>query len=101
MNELLPGAIWTLTVFAWVSAIVLVRAARGAHIGALTERAVAAVLVAVFGTAYSLVVYNTEVAGYLPMEVSIMVVRVTAVVLLLVPCYWSLLYITCRLGKDE
>jgi len=100
MSQLLPGAIWTLTVLAWLSAAVLVRAARGAQIGALTERAIVAVGLAVFGTAYSLAVYNTEIARLLPDDVVMLCLRLFVIAVLLLPCYWTLLYLSGRLGDN-
>ena len=98
--SLLPDAIWLLTVFAWISALVLIRAARDAHIGALTERAIVATVLAVFGSVYSLVVLNAEVINALGFDTAVTVVRLMVVVLLLLGPYWTFLYLTGRLGDN-
>jgi len=98
--NLLPGAIWLLTAFSWISALVLIRAAHGAHIGALTERAIVATVLAVFGTVYSLVVLNAEVVKALGLDTAVTIVRVVVVFLLMLGPYWTFLYLTGRLGDD-
>jgi len=100
MTALIGAAIWGLAVFAWVSVLILVRAARREHIGALTERAVVAVVIAIFGTVYSGVVANAEVARLFDTQSMVVLVRFGVIVLLLLPIYWTLLYLTGRLGDD-
>lgn len=92
--------IWVLTITAWVSALILMRLARGSKVGALTERAVIAVGIALFGTAYSLAVVNTELIQILPSETVRDLLRIAVVVLLLLPVYWTILYFTGRLGDN-
>lgn len=96
----IPAVIWAATILAWVSAVILIRAAHGAHIGALTERAIAAVAIAIFGTVYSLVVLDAEVLGVLTAADAVMVRRAAVLVLLAVPIWWMVLYLTGRLGDD-
>jgi len=101
MHATLPAVILILTIAAWVSAAVLMNAARGAHIGALTERAVAAVMIAAFGTFYSLTIYNNEVLGVVSREDINALRRLAVVVLLAVPVYWLVLYLTRCLGERK
>lgn len=97
----LAGVIVPLAVFAWVSAVVLIVAARKRpNIGALTERAVVAVGIALFGTLYSAVVLNNEVVRLFDSGSAVIVVRLAVVGLLCLPAFWSFAYITGRLGDD-
>lgn len=97
----LAGAILPLAVFAWMSAAILIIAARRRpNIGALTERAVVAVGIASFGTIYSVVVVNSEVVRLFDLGVAVVVVRLAVVGLLCLPAFWSFAYITGRLGDD-
>lgn len=100
MTSFVAPLIWVLTLLAWTSTIVLVRAARRAHIGALTERAVLATVLSVFGTAYSFVVFNADVVRVVAIEQVVALVRGGVILLLLVPVYWMFLYRTGRLGDD-
>jgi hypothetical protein len=89
-----------LAVYAWVSASILVRAARiRPHIAVLTERAIVAVGIAVFGTIYAIVVINAEMGLWLDIDASVVAVRLGVVVLLSLPAYWSWAYATGRLGR--
>ena len=100
--DALPLAIWALGIYAWLSAVVLLRAAcQSPCIGALSERAVVAVVIAIFGTIYGVVVFNTEVGYIVDMGTAIVVLRLAAVMLLCVPVWWSWMFITGRLGGDE
>jgi hypothetical protein len=100
LEHILALIILPLAVYAWVSASVLVRAARvRPHIAVLTERAVVAVGIAVFGTVYALVVINGEFGLVLDIEASIVAVRLGVVILLSLPAYWSWAYATGRLGR--
>jgi hypothetical protein len=99
MTDLLPFAIWALTISAWMSAAVLVRAALiKPRVGALNERATVAVGVAIFGTVYSLVVLNAEVLHVIETSDAVNIVRAAVVVVLLLPVWWTFLYLTHRLG---
>lgn len=103
MSALLPFAIVCLTVVAIISAAVLIHAAAiRPPIGALTERAAMAVLIAVFGMFYSVVVINTEIGMALfSLETGRLIGRLVVVALLLLPAYWTALYLTGNLGGRE
>lgn len=100
LEPILALGIWALTLAAWPAAIILVRAAYGAHIGALTERAIVAVGLALFGTAYSFVVVNAELAPILDTRALVILVRVGVVGLLLLPLIWTGFYWLGRLGDN-
>lgn len=89
-----------LTLIAVASAAVLVHAAvQKPHIGALTERAAIAVIIALFGAVYSVVAVNTELGQQLfGSDVGRFAVRLIVIVLLAIPAWWSALYLTGRLG---
>lgn len=97
MNLLLGSLIIVLTIVAWGSAVVLAGASRSAHVGALTERAVVAVAIAIFGTTYSFVIVNSEVARIISTESAVVLIRVSVVVLLCIPIGWFVAYATGRL----
>lgn len=102
LADVLPPVIWALGLYAWLSAAVLVRAAyRHPRIGALSERAVVALAIALFGTAYGAVVFNAEVVRVFDTQTAMVVVRVGVVMLLCLPAWWSWMYVTGRLGGDE
>lgn len=98
-DALLPSIIVMLTVVAVASAIVLVRAAIAKpRIGALSERALIAVVIAAFGLIYSTVAINTELGQSLfATDVARVGVRITVIVLLGIPAWWTFLYLTGRL----
>ena len=98
-DALLPSIIIMLTVVAVASAVVLVRAAIAKpRIGALSERALIAVVIAGFGLIYSTVAINTELGQTLfATDVARLGVRVTVIVLLGIPAWWTFLYLTGRL----
>jgi hypothetical protein len=99
---MLPFAIWALTISAWMGAVILVRAAfTKPRVVALTERATVAVGLAIFGTVYSLAVWNTEYARVFDASDVVNIVRAAVVVVLLLPAWWSFLYLTNRLGGGE
>lgn len=100
---LLPALIVTLTVIAAASAAVLVIAARQRpRIGALTERAAVAVVIALFGAVYSLVAVNTELRSvFLTTDEGRTLVRIMVVVLLAIPAWWTFLYLSGRLGGPD
>ena len=99
---LLPVLIAVLTIVAAVpSAIILVRAAvRRPRVGALMERATAAVVIAAFGVVYTIVAFDTEL-GLLDLDGARLVVRLGVVALLCVPVWWTALYLAGKLGSDE
>lgn len=96
----MPATIVVLTIVAWTCAVVLVRAAWGADIGALTERAIVAVGIAGFGTVYSLVVTNTELGQPVAHDFTVFAVRLCVIGLLLIPPVWLFLYARRRLGGN-
>ena len=95
----LRAAVWALTIVAWIAALVLVRAARRAHIGALTERAVAAVIIAGFGTLWA-IVRTAQLLGLAEHDAMVTIIRVGVLVLLTIPVGWAVLYVTGRLGDN-
>jgi hypothetical protein len=97
---LAPALIWILTAFAWLGAVVLIVGAYRYRIGALTERAVLAVIIALFGTVYSGVVLNTEVVHVFDGPTVAFIVRVFVALLLFVDCYWAVLFVSNRLGEN-
>lgn len=98
---LLPVLIAVLTIVAVPSAIILVRAAvRRPRVGALMERATAAVVIAAFGVVYTIVAFDTEL-GLLDLDGARLVVRLGVVALLCVPVWWTALYLAGKLGSDE
>lgn len=98
---LLPVLIAVLTIVAVPSAIILVRAAvRRPRVGALMERATAAVVIAAFGVVYTIVAFDTEL-GILDLDGARLVVRLGVVALLCVPVWWTALYLAGKLGSDE
>jgi len=100
LDHVLALVIIPLAAYAWVSASILVRAARvRPHIAVLTERAIVAVGIAVFGTIYAAVVINAEAGPWLDIDTSVVAVRIGVVVLLSLPAYWSWAYATGRLGR--
>jgi len=98
----LAGVIWLMTIYAWLSAFVLIRVARHRpHVGSLTERAIVATLIAIFGTAYSLVLLNTEVLDWIDVGTAIVFVRIAVVLLLTIPAWWSWMLVTGRLTRVD
>ncbi len=98
----LAAVIWVLTVLAWVSAVVLLRATRHApHIAALMERSTVAVGLALFGTVYSALTINNEFAGIVNMTDAVVVVRVAVIGLLVLPSWWLWIWLRGKLGLDE
>lgn len=98
-DAVLPSVIVLLTVIAVASAVVLVRAAVAKpRIGALTERAGVAVVIALFGVVYSIAAVNTELGSTLfDTDVARLGVRLTVIALLGIPAWWTVLYLTGRL----
>lgn len=97
------GLVIALTCFAiasWGSTFLLARAAyRHPRIGALTERAIIAFVLSVFGSAAVLIVWNTESGlAFFPIEIARTISRFDLFVLLLIPIAWLVLYATNRLG---
>jgi hypothetical protein len=96
-----PGVIALGALVSWFSAISLVWAARHAkpRIGALTERAIIAVLISTFLTVYAFVAWNTN-AGYplFDFEAGLRLLRGLVLLLSLVSPLWLGLWLTGRLG---
>jgi hypothetical protein len=95
-----------LTCFAiasWGSTFLLARAAYWhPRIGALTERAIIAFVLSVFGSASVVLVWNTESGQALfPVEIARTISRLDLFVLLLIPIAWLVLYATNRLGGGQ
>lgn len=102
IDQFLAALIYALVPFAWLSTAVLVWAARnGPHIGALTERALIAVVIALFLTSIAVIVVNTETDQSLfAVEVARTVFRLSVIGLGFVPVIWTLLWFTGRLGAS-
>lgn len=102
VDGLLSPPVIAVTAFAaWVSAVVLVRAARHARpsVGALTERAVIAVLIAVMLTIYAVVAANTDIGSSLfDQDTGRRFVRLVVVMVGAIPVVWCYLWLRGRLG---
>lgn len=99
----LTPLLWILTGLAWVSFLVLSRAAfRGARIGPLTERTFIALILAGLGTVASLLRYNTD-SGYslFTREVATLSFAVAMLLVLLLPSAWLVMWFTGRLGPSK
>jgi hypothetical protein len=102
LDEMLALALYGLLVPAWLSTAILVWAARKPpRIGALTERAVIAVIIALFLTAIAVIVWNTDSESALfAADVARVVFRVCVLLLGLVPVSWCVLWVSGRLGES-
>lgn len=102
LADLLALLTYALLAPAWVSTAILLMAAwKRPRIGALTERAAIAFVIAVFLTAIAVIVYNTESDQSLfAVEVARVVFRVSVLFLGLVPVGWCLLWLAGRLGES-
>jgi hypothetical protein len=99
----LTGMLFALTAVSWVSFAVLGRAAWvKPRIGALTERAFIAVIIAMLGTVSCLIVWNTD-HGYLlfPREIASLLFRLSVLAVLTVPAIWLALWLAGRLGQGK
>lgn len=103
LDRMLPWAVVALTIVSWLSAYVLVRAAwQKPRIGALNERAAIAVLIALFGTVSTILVFNTEADHLLlDAEWARVLFRLCLLALLGIPAYWTWLYRSGRLGSGQ
>ncbi len=99
----LTVALFALVVASWASTVLLFRAALlRPRIGALTERAVIALIISAFGTVCAFLVMNTETGGsLLALDAARVVFRLLLLGFLLVPVYWLWLYATNRLGHRQ
>lgn len=96
-------ALGCLAIASWCSTGLLVRAAlQKPRIGALTERAVIAVILAIIGAISVVIVWNTE-SGFalFPTEVARTLFRVGLFVMFAIPLYWLWLFVTNRLGDGQ
>jgi hypothetical protein len=101
-SALTPVA-FILTGAAWLSFLVLGRAAtRRPRIGALTERAFIALVVASLGTVSCLIVLNTDNGhAFFTTEVASLLFRLAIIAVLAVPALWLVLWLTGRLGQTD
>jgi hypothetical protein len=100
LEHVLPIALVILALSSWFSTALLLRAAwLRPRIGALTERAAIAVILAIFWTVCVVLVLNTD-SGHalIPLDVALVVFRICLLILLLIPTYWLWLYLSNRLG---
>jgi len=98
-RRLLPVAVVLLTIVSWISTAILVRhALHKPRVGALTERAILAVIISITGTLsiVVLVVATGEMS-----EPARNVLRLAMLALLGVPSYWTYLYYSGRLGPRK
>lgn len=99
-----PGVIALGALVSWCSAFGLLYAADHAKppVGALTERAVIAVVISLFLTMYALVAGNTDAGfAWFPFEQGVAILRVGALALSLVGPTWLVLWWTGRLGDGS
>lgn len=103
LDDLLAGLVILLTPFSWVSAFILWRAARlPPRIGALTERAVIAVAIAIMVSAGGLLTLNrTTDHSLFPVEVARIIFSLSVVTIGMIPLAWTLLWFFGRLGQDD
>jgi len=92
-----------LTGGAWLSFVVLGRAAmRKPRIGALTERAFIAFVIAALGSVSCAIVLNTDSGhAYFPTEVASLLFRLAIIAVLAVPTLWLVLWMTGQLGQSD
>lgn len=100
LDDFLALMVYALVPFAWFSAGVLWYAARKPpRIGALTERAYIAIVIAVFLSSIAVLVANSEAkSAFLGVEIARIIFRLSVLVLGFVPVAWVLLWATGRLG---
>jgi hypothetical protein len=92
-------AIGCLVVASWLSSGLLVRHALvRPRIGALTDRAIIAVIISIFGTVSVLLTLNTDTGwAFFAVDVARATFRLSVLALLFVPVMWLALYLTDRL----
>lgn len=96
----LTALLFALTILAWISFVVLGRAARRPpRIGALTERTIIAAVIAALGTVSCLIVVNTDAGRPLfDANTASLLFRFVILAVLTVPTVWLALWLTGRLG---
>lgn len=102
LDDALAILIYILVPFAWISTGILWHAARmPPRIGALTERATIAAVIAVFLTSIAIIVANTQAdRAFFAVDIARIAFRVSVLVLGLVPVGWVILWATGRLGDE-
>lgn len=92
-------AIAFLVLASWGSTFLLVRAALvKPRIGALTDRAVIATIISIFGTVALILTVNTDTGAVVfALDAARVTFRLSVVALLVVPVLWLLLFLTDRL----
>ena len=100
LDDLLALLIFGLLPFAWFSTGVLWWAKRKPpRSGALTERAVIALVIAVFLTSITVIVLNTEADRvFFPAEVARVAFRLSVLALGFIPIAWCVLFFAGKLG---
>lgn len=98
----LTPLLFVLTALAWVSFLALAQAAWiRPRIGALTERAVIALIIALLGSVSSLIVANNDHGHPLfDAATASLLFRMSILAVLFVPAVWLALWIAGRLGVD-
>lgn len=101
-DALLSVLVVVLVPFSWVSAVILIRAARQRpRIGALTERAVIAVAIAIMVTAGGVITVNRNADhAFFPIEAARVVFSLAVIVVGAVPLGWTYLWFAGKLGQD-
>lgn len=99
INDFLAVLVYLLVPFAWISTGILWHAARmPPRIGALTERAAIAFVIAIFLTSIAILVANSQTdRAFFAIEVARFAFRISVLVLGLVPVGWVVLWATGRL----
>lgn len=103
LDQVLSGLVIVLVPFAWISAYVLIRAGRRhPRIGALTERAVIAVAIAVMVTAGGLLTLNRNADhAFFDTAVARIIFSLSLLAIGTVPVAWTVLWFLGRLGETE
>ena len=99
----LTPVVWVLTTFAVASFLVLANAAhRRPRIGALTERAFIAGVLAFLGIVASILRHNTDTGfSIMPQPIAALLFAVTMLVVLAIPTAWLVLWLLGRLGEAK
>jgi hypothetical protein len=99
--QALTPIIWAEVVFAFMSTLLLLMAARREHIGALTERAIVAVVMVIHGAVSAVTIWNNDLGHpFYDAPTGMLMLRLTLAALMAVPVYWTALWFTGRLGDN-
>lgn len=103
VDNVLAALVIVLMPFSWLSALVLVRAARRPpRIGALTERAIIAIAIAIMVSAGGLLTYNRTIDYDLfGIEAARVMFSLSVILIGTLPVAWTVLWFFGRLGQGE